>query len=126
LRGYAFRPVPQKEKSDVVIAFQLLAMLAALALGFVLGRIWEMRREIRREFSAHMSDSTGFARLSEPLGPLGLSLRSRSSGMEKSDEARVDHAMTTAEREAREIAALMARGANVMEAIRTIKERKAA
>jgi hypothetical protein len=114
----------------VVVAFQLLAILAALALGFVLGRIWEMRREIQRDFSAHMSDSTGFARLGEALRVLGLSLRARvgmdQSGMGKSDHARVEPVMTTAEREAREIAALMARGANVMEAIRAIKERKAA
>jgi hypothetical protein len=32
----------------MVMVFELVAMLAALALGFVLGRIWEIRREILR------------------------------------------------------------------------------
>ena len=29
--------------------FELITMLSALALGFVLGRIWEIRQEIRRD-----------------------------------------------------------------------------
>ena len=33
------------------IVFELVTMLAALALGFVLGRIWEIRRELQREQS---------------------------------------------------------------------------
>lgn len=113
----------------MVVAFQLLAMLAALTLGFVLGRIWEMRREIRREFSAQMNDSTGFARCGA-LRALWLSLRAHvgtsRNGMGRPDQARVEPATTTAEREAREIAALMASGTNLMEAIREIKKRKAA
>jgi hypothetical protein len=32
----------------MVMVFELVAVLAALALGFVLGRIWEIRRDIRR------------------------------------------------------------------------------
>jgi hypothetical protein len=31
--------------------FELVTMLAALALGFVLGRIWELRQEFRRDQS---------------------------------------------------------------------------
>src|SRR5205807_1354226 len=52
--------------SNVIVAFQLFAMVAALVLGFVLGRIWELRREIQRDLSLRMSDSSfaaqGFAR----------------------------------------------------------------
>ena len=29
--------------------FELITMLSALALGFVLGRIWQIRQEIRRD-----------------------------------------------------------------------------
>lgn len=32
----------------MAMIFELITMLAVLALGFVLGRIWEIRREIRR------------------------------------------------------------------------------
>jgi hypothetical protein len=32
----------------MLMVFELVAVLAARALGFVLGRIWEIRREIRR------------------------------------------------------------------------------
>ena len=46
--------------------------------------------------------------------------------MRRPDQARIEPPTTTAEREAREIAALMASGANLMEAIREIKKRKAA
>ncbi len=45
----------------MVIAFELVAVVAALALGFVLGRIWEMRREIRRELAARVMGHTGGA-----------------------------------------------------------------
>jgi hypothetical protein len=33
----------------MAMIFQLITMLALLALGFVLGRIWEIRRELRRD-----------------------------------------------------------------------------
>jgi hypothetical protein len=33
----------------MVMAFELVAVLTALALAFVLGRIWEIRQEIRRD-----------------------------------------------------------------------------
>jgi hypothetical protein len=33
----------------MVMFFELVALMAALALSFVLGRIWEMRREIQRD-----------------------------------------------------------------------------
>ena len=45
----------------MVVAFELVAVVAALALGFVLGRIWEMRREIRRELAARVMRRTGDA-----------------------------------------------------------------
>jgi hypothetical protein len=32
----------------MVMAFELVAVLTALTLAFVLGRIWEIRQEIRR------------------------------------------------------------------------------
>jgi hypothetical protein len=34
----------------MVLIFALVAVPAALALGFVLGRVWEIRREIRRNY----------------------------------------------------------------------------
>jgi len=43
------------------MAFELVAVVAALALGFVLGRIWEMRREIRRELEARVMGRIGVA-----------------------------------------------------------------
>jgi len=50
----------------VVVVFELVAVVAALALGFLLGRIWEMRREIRRELEARVMGRTGgAARLSD-------------------------------------------------------------
>ena len=45
----------------MVVAFELVAVVAALALGFVLGRIWEMRREIQRELAARVMAHTGSA-----------------------------------------------------------------
>jgi hypothetical protein len=39
---------PEDKDSIMLMVFELVAVLAALALGFVLGRIWEIRREIRR------------------------------------------------------------------------------
>ena len=45
----------------MAVAFELVAVAAALALGFVLGRIWEMRREIRRELAARVMAHTGSA-----------------------------------------------------------------
>jgi hypothetical protein len=115
----------------VVVAFQLSGILAALALGFMLGRIWEMRREIGRELSDHVGNVARAPSLSQNLRALCLSLRARvqtdRGGLVRtSDQVRVDPVMTTAEREAREIATLMATGTNVMEAIRAIKERRVA
>jgi hypothetical protein len=43
---------PKDKDLIVMIVFQLMAVLAALALGFVLGRIWEIRREIRRHVAS--------------------------------------------------------------------------
>ena len=37
----------------MAIIFELITMSAMLALGFVLGRIWEIRREIRRDQVTH-------------------------------------------------------------------------
>ena len=34
----------------MVMIFELVAVPAELALGFVLGRVWEIRREIRRNY----------------------------------------------------------------------------
>ena len=53
--------------SDVVITLQLSAIVAALVLGFVLGRIWELRREIQRDLSLRMSYSSFAAPVSEVL-----------------------------------------------------------
>jgi hypothetical protein len=33
---------------DKAMIFELISMLAMLVLGFILGRIWEIRREMRR------------------------------------------------------------------------------
>lgn len=33
----------------MAITFELITVLAVLALGFILGRIWEIRQEIRRD-----------------------------------------------------------------------------
>jgi hypothetical protein len=35
----------------MAIAFELITMVAVLALGFVFGRIWEIRRELQRKQS---------------------------------------------------------------------------
>jgi hypothetical protein len=106
----------------VVIALQLLAILAALVLGFVLGRIWELRREIQRDLSLRMSDSSFAAPVSEVLRTLRLRLRVRSkdrSKMGRSEQARVEPVMATGEGVPRELVSLM-------DAIREITERRAA
>jgi hypothetical protein len=108
--------------SDVVIALQLLAIVAALVLGFILGRIWELRREIQRDLSLRMSDLSFTAPVSEVLRMLRLRLRARGkdrSKMGRSERARVEPAMATAEGEPRELFSLM-------NAIREITERRAA
>jgi hypothetical protein len=43
---------PEDKELIAMIVFQLMAVIAALALGFVLGRIWEIRREIRRHLAS--------------------------------------------------------------------------
>ena len=46
----------------MAIVFELVTMLAVLALGFVFGRIWEIRRELQRKQSHRRrvpSESTG-------------------------------------------------------------------
>ena len=40
---------PYDKDLDMAMIFEVITMLSALALGFVLGRIWEIRREIRRD-----------------------------------------------------------------------------
>jgi len=108
--------------SDVVITLQLSAIVAALVLGFVLGRIWELRREIQRDVSLRMSDSSFAAPVSEVLRTLGLRLRTRGndrSKMGRSEQARVEPVMAIAEGEPRELVSLM-------NAIREITERRAA
>jgi len=103
----------------VVVAFQLFAMVAALALGFVLGRIWEQRREIQRDLSLRMSDSSFTALVGEVLQTLRLSLRARGkerSGMRRSEQGRVEPVI---EDEPRELGSLM-------NAIREITERRTA
>jgi hypothetical protein len=51
------------------LVFELITMLALLALGFVFGRIWEIRQEIRRRTAS--ADEAGYiirtARLPTPL-----------------------------------------------------------
>jgi len=37
------------KNTDMATIFELITMLAVLALGFVLGRIFELRRELRRD-----------------------------------------------------------------------------
>ena len=103
----------------MVVAFQLFAMVAALALGFVLGRIWEQRREIQRDLSLRMSDSNFTALVGEVLQTLRLSLRARGkerSGMRRSEQGRVEPVI---EDEPRELVSLM-------NAIREITERRTA
>lgn len=39
---------PYDKDPDMAMVFELVTILAMLALGFVLGRIWEIRQEIRR------------------------------------------------------------------------------
>ena len=39
---------PNDKDPIMAMIFELLTMLSALALGFVLGRIWEIRHEIQR------------------------------------------------------------------------------
>jgi hypothetical protein len=39
---------PNDKDLDMVTIFELISMLAMLVLGFILGRIWEIRREMRR------------------------------------------------------------------------------
>ena len=103
----------------MVVAFQLLAMVAALALGFVLGRIWELRREIQRDLSLQMSDSSFAAPVSEVLRTVWLRLCARGkerSGMGRSEQGRVEPVI---EGEPRELVSLM-------DAIREITQRRAA
>jgi hypothetical protein len=94
-------------------------MVAALALGFVLGRIWERRREIQRDLSLRMSDSSFTALVGEVLQTLRLRLRARGkerSGMRRSEQGRVEPVI---EDEPRELVSLM-------NAIREITERRTA
>jgi hypothetical protein len=94
-------------------------MVAALALGFVLGRIWEQRREIQRDLSLRMSDSSFTALVGEVLQTLRLRLRARGkerSGMRRSELGRVEPVI---EDEPRELVSLM-------NAIREITERRTA
>jgi hypothetical protein len=105
----------------VVIALQLLAIVAALVLGFVLGRIWELRREIERDLSLRMSGSSFAAPLSEVLRTLRPRLRAHANDRSKMrrSKPRVEPLMATAEGEPRELVSLM-------NAIREITERRAA
>jgi hypothetical protein len=106
----------------VVIALQLLAIVAALVLGFVLGRIWELRREIERDLSLRMSDSSFATSISELLRTLRPHFRAHGndrSKMGRSKQARVEPAMATAESEPRELVSLM-------NTIREMTERRAA
>lgn len=106
----------------MIVAFQLFAMVASLALGFVLGRIWELRREIQRDLSIRMSDPSFAAPVSEVLRTLRLRLRARGkerSGTGGSEQARVEPVIATDEGEPTELVSLM-------NAIREITERRAA
>jgi hypothetical protein len=106
----------------VVIALQLLAIVAALVLGFVLGRIWELRREIQRDLSLRMSASSFAALLGEVLRTLRPYFRAHGNDrrkMGRSKRARVEPAMATEEGEPRELVSLM-------NAIRQMTERRAA
>ena len=103
----------------MVVAFQLLAVVAALALGFVLGRIWELRCEIQRDLSLRMSDSSFAAPVSEVLRTLRLRLCARGKergGMGRSEQGPVEPVI---EGEPRELVLLM-------DAIREITQRRAA
>ena len=42
------------------LVFQLITMLALLALGFVFGRIWEIRQQEIRQTSQPLDDKPGF------------------------------------------------------------------
>ena len=39
----------REDQETAIMVFELVIMLVVLALGFVFGRIWEIRREIRRD-----------------------------------------------------------------------------
>jgi hypothetical protein len=57
----------------MVMVFELVAVLAALALGFVLGRIWEIRREIRRDRFRRRYVASPWRRVDGGLGGLPTS-----------------------------------------------------
>ena len=40
---------PNDKNLDMAMIFEVITMLSALVLGFILGRIWEIRREMRRD-----------------------------------------------------------------------------
>ena len=42
-------PITHNGRTDMATIFELITMLAVLALGFVLGRIFEIRKELQRD-----------------------------------------------------------------------------
>jgi hypothetical protein len=58
----------------MVMVFELVVVLAVLALGFVLGRIWEIRREIRRTHFRRQYDASPWRQVDGVLGGLPKSL----------------------------------------------------
>ena len=48
---------PYDKDLDMAMIFEVITMLSALALGFVLGRIWEIRQG---EISQRLDDNLGF------------------------------------------------------------------
>jgi hypothetical protein len=65
---------PEDKDSMMVMVFELMAMPAALALGFVLGRIWEIRREIRRNHFRRRYLASPWRQANRGLGGLPISL----------------------------------------------------
>jgi hypothetical protein len=55
LARQGWRPFPEdKETRIMVLACNLVTVLAALALGVILGRIWEMRKKLwKNQFQPH-------------------------------------------------------------------------
>jgi hypothetical protein len=59
---------PEGKDLIMVLIFELMAVPAALALGFVLGRIWELRREIRRNHFRRRYAASPWRQLDGGLG----------------------------------------------------------
>jgi hypothetical protein len=50
---------PNDKNLDMAMIFEVITMLSALVLGFILGRIWEIRREMRRDHQIAQGRANG-------------------------------------------------------------------